>query len=450
MSKNFEFMKSIHPKYYRLLDEIEQDARIRPKAAARNCRSLLEGFIDDLFTKNQIEKKTKLYMNLGMLKSLSASNSKLGIPRDVEVTYDVVDMHNRISSQKDRGFYFIKELANAASHESLPTEEGITYAVVSPAAVITALRVFHSFFTAYYKNRIKGGKPKFLDMLVPLGEYEISSCYTPVDSERSKCITEYLAVRRTGEFSKNVLYALVREYIPNNVDSLFLNRNLDVFSDAYSYTYSNGVIVKRLNKIDEPNTNFFIAYEFVRPVVPLAKFLKNNALPMAERIDICRKIAESLYQFHNADAPIYHRMLSFESIMISDFTDEGKGYAPYITKFDFAKITSITEGTVYDNLSEAEAKESLKLSRYRTDVISPDAPWDKVDIYSLGVLFVDIMMNNVSTREITEKTFEDLIDAGITDGMIDIIDEMLNEIPEERPSIGMVLEAINLESELHE
>ena len=61
------------------------------------------------------------------------------------------------------------------------------------------------------------------------------------------------------------------------------------------------------------------------------------------------------------------------------------------------------------------------------------------------MLFVDIMLNNVSTRPITDKTFEDLIDAGISDEMIDIIDEMLCEKADERPSIDTVLEAINKE-----
>ena len=143
-------------------------------------------------------------------------------------------------------------------------------------------------------------------------------------------------------------------------------------------------------------------------------------------------------------------MLNYESIMISDFTDRNEGYKPYITKFDFAKITSITEGTVYKNLTEAEAKESAKLSRYKLESVTPNSKWDKVDIYSLGVLFVDIMLNGVSTKAITKNTFEELIDAGISDGMIDIIDSMLCEIPDERPSINQVLKAIDEESKRFE
>ena len=82
--------------------------------------------------------------------------------------------------------------------------------------------------------------------------------------------------------------------------------------------------------------------------------------------------------------------------------------------------------------------------------MTPNSKWDKVDIYSLGVLFVDIMLNGVSTKAITENTFEELIDAGISDGMIDIIDSMLCEIPDERPSINQVLKAIDEESKRFE
>lgn len=446
MSANFDFMKDINKKYYSELTEIEKNARVKPKDAARHCRTLLDSFIQDVFSKNNIKIEDKLFKNLKVLEE----TSKLGIPKVGLVEYDVIDMNANITSQKSPGLHFVKELANAALHEGLPTKKGDKKVVVSSETVIKALRVYYTLFSKYYRNKLQGKKIKFLDSNVPLGKYEIRQSYVPVDTDRSKCVKEYITSRKTGEYSKEVKHALIREYIPSEMDSLFLNRNIDAFSESYKYTYPNGVTVEKLNEIEEPYVNFFIAYEFPKPVVPLAKFLKSKELSMKDRIQICQGIAESLSKFHSAENPIYHRMLTYECIMISDFNDENEGYKPYITKFDFAKITSITEGTVFNNLSEAEAKESLKLSRYKLETVAPDSPWDKVDIYSLGVLFVDIMQNSVSTKAISGQTFEELIEAGITDNMIDIIDEMLCDIPEERPDINQVLEAVSKEYSLYE
>lgn len=449
MSVNFAFMKDINSTYYKYLDDIEKEARIKPKNAARNCRSLLERFIDDLFTKNNIPKEEELYKNLRNLMNYS---KRLGLPKINNVEFEVVDMNNKISVKSNNGLYYVKDLANAASHEGLPTKEDQQFVVLSSHAIIKALRVFDNLFVGYYKQRLQGKKTKFLDANVPLGEYEILTSYVPADTDRSKCIMEYMTSRKIGEYSKARRNALVREYLPNEMEKLFLNRNIDTFSDVNPYIYSDGVTVIRLNQIEEPHAHFFIAYEFAddRPVEPLAKFLKKTSLDLKNRVDICLKIARLMSKFHNAQDPIYHRMLNYESIMISDFTDRNEGYKPYITKFDFAKITSITEGTVYKNLTEAEAKESAKLSRYKLESVTPNSKWDKVDIYSLGVLFVDIMLNGVSTKAITENTFEELIDAGISDGMIDIIDSMLCEIPDERPSINQVLKAIDEESKRFE
>lgn len=449
MSTNFAFMKNINQVYYKTLDDIEREARIKPKNAARNCRALLESFINDLFTKNNISTEDKLHNNL---KTLFDQSRQLGIPWIENVEYEVVDMNKRVTTISRNGLFYIKDLANAASHVGLPTEKGQVSVLVSSQAITKALRIFHVLFTGYYGNRLKGEKNKFLDANIPLGDYEISQCYVPADSERSKCIMEYVASRRIGEYSKARRFALIREYLPDEMEKLFLNRNVDTFSEANPYIYTDGVTVAKLNKIEESYANFFIAYEFAddRPVVPLAKFLKKNKLEMKDRIDICLKIAESMSKFHNADDPIYHRMLTYESILISDFTDKDEGYKPYVTKFDFAKITSITDGTVYKNLTEAEAKETEKLSRYKLEAVAPDLKWDKVDIYSLGVLFVDIMLNGVSSKTITESTFEELIDEGISDGMIEIIDEMLYDIPDERPNINKVLEVISEESKRFE
>ena len=440
-SQNFAFLKEINSELYQSILVMEENARIKPVYAAQECRRLLNTFISIVQKKHGIKPGDNEHENL-----LSITKSiHTGLDRVPQVQYKVIDMNGVVSTASSNCLFYLKEVGNSGAHKGKPNKPGVKYVLLGSAAIIKALRAYYDLFTLYYRSRINNARTQFLDANVPLGKYSIKTHYVPTDADRSKCIMEYTAQKDLGTYSKKQATAIIREYDPRYVDDLFLNRNIDAYSEALEYTYSNGVKVGHLNNPDEEFANFYIVYEFVDEVVPLDKFLKKNKLQIKDRVQICKKLAEALSKFHNAEFPIYHRMLNYTCIVISDFSNSDGGYVPYITKFDFAKITSIKAGTVFNNLSEAEAQESKKFSRYKVDIINPDTDWAKVDIYSLGVLFVDIMLNNVSTRPITDKTFEDLIDAGISDEMIDIIDEMLCEKADERPSIDTVLEAINKE-----
>ena len=445
-SKNFGFLEDINPEYYNSIATMEENAIIKPVFAAQECRRLLNSFVEDIQKKHNIKPGKSEHDNLKAI----TNNLFTGLVNINQVEYKVIDKEGNISTRSSNALFFLKEVGNSGAHKGKPTNNNQVFAYIIPETIIAALRVYYELFTNYYRNRLNNKKTKFLSKNVPIGEYYVQTSYVPIDSERSKCIKEYTAQKDTGKYSTKNKTAIIREYKPDEMEDLFLHRNIDAHSEALSFTYPNGLTVVHPNRKHEDFANFYVVYEFVHETEQLDAFLKKRKLSLKERILLCKKLAEELHIFHNLEKPIYHRMLNYTCIQVADQVSGGRGYIPYIIKFDFAKITSITEGTVFNNLSEAEEKESLKLSRYKIDVISPDAPWDKVDIYSLGVLFVDIMMNNVSTKVITEKTFEELIDAGISDGMIDIIDEMLCELPDERPDISVVLEAISKEAELHE
>lgn len=90
------------------------------------------------------------------------------------------------------------------------------------------------------------------------------------------------------------------------------------------------------------------------------KILKE--MDLGKRVKLCKRIADSFYDLHNYEVPIYHRLLSHESIYVCDF---GKEWVPYIVKLDFAKIDSADMATVFmDVLSAKEALEEAKLTKY--------------------------------------------------------------------------------------
>ena len=409
MDDNFAFLKDIDLTYFSICADIEKNARVRPLYAAKSVRTLLESIVINELQRYRLAKEDQLFKNLRNLKQADPTfYNRLG-----RVEYEVVKGNGRPSRTQNASMYFLKDVGNAASHVHSSDD---FYARLSYETIAKALKAFHQFFRLRYADDHVVIKP-FREESVPLEQYIIQDSYVPNDSKRSQCIREYRGIRKRGEYSKALFYSVIREYDPEGMDKLFLNRNIDAFSEVYSFAYPNGVGVRNINAVDEQYANFFIAYDFDRPVIGLEEFLKTHELSVKDRVSLCKQIADTIQLFHLADNPIYHRMLSYESILVSDYTDREVGYRPYVFKFDFAKITGINDGTVYKQLSDAGALETVKLARYRAGSLSPEASWDKDDIYSLGVLFTDVLLNHVSSKEISEKTFQELEKAGVSDSL---------------------------------
>lgn len=451
---NFLFLEEIQPVLYRYIVEAETNAYINPRLAAKNSRDALEEYAGDYFSTHTItcyNKDNTINTDPDLSNMLYAmwkyKDSYLKSLGKVTCIIEYINSGKREKIELD-GSKFLRMLGNAGSHplKKKKDETDDKYIIVpTTEAVKMALKMYFHIFTNYYLSAEEATKLKYKERLIPIGKYEILSNYEPSDKERSKCIQEYKAIKRISTHTNNVVYAVIREYEPDGLDQFFLNRNIDTFSEAYSFIYSEGIQVEQINRIDEENAHFFVAYEFVKPVVSLNKLLRDNTLTIKDRILICKRIAESLKKFHNAKNPIYHRLLSYESIMVSDFTDVDEGYRPYITKFDFAKLTNENVQTVLQNLKDANT-DVLKLQRYRIDVIDQNTPWDKVDIYSLGVLFIDILSNEISKDTISEKTYINLINKGIPESLANyIFEEMIIEYADGRPSINEVVEVINKE-----
>ena len=443
MSTNFSFVKDIDPTAYSELVKIEKEARLDPKQAGYDCRSLLEKLAKKVLNANHIRRGKDLNENIEIWKSTHSLNYPFGM----RAKYLVIDADSHVYEKKDEGFTFVRKFGNSATH-GYNFAKNAEECVICTQAVFDSLRIFHEYFTRTYKESIGDIEP-FSEKKIPIGDYSIFNEYEPNDTERSKCIKEYVAQKEHPRNPKNKLYALIREYDTHSLDSLFLDRNIDSFWEIYGKLYSDNVRIEKLNQTDNEFANFFIAYEFTQKFTMLGYYLNNNIISMRDRLSICLQIAKQIERFHKADDPVYHRALSYESIVLIVSKNGEQKYQPYIVKFDFAKLTGITEGTVYKHLSDAESKESMRLARYRLDDLSPDSKWDKVDIGALGVLFIDIMMNKISYSAINAHTFEMLEKEGISSEMLDMIDEMLCDVQDERPDITRVVEAISKEYARH-
>jgi hypothetical protein len=340
---------------------------------------------------------------------------------------------------------FLREFANNCSHaEYMPHKPKICF-----DNVVICLRGYHMLLQRYYSSRLSDRIPAFNADLMPIRDYVVYDCQIPKDSVRSKCIKEFFAY--TLDDGEPAKYALIRMYNRSESDRTFMLRNQKCFIEASKASMSivpQGMAsTLELTPKNDPRSSFYmICYEFNRKAQPLSNVLLAN-MTMAQRLEMCGRIVRCLDGLHNSDTPIYHRMLSFESVYVSQFRQTP---LPYIIKFDYAKIiTDKPLNTVY--MDAVNAQRHLKnkpLFKYlapewaRINDDTPNVDWAKVDVYSLGVLIGDILMGEIGNEVVDLR---DLVDMGVSELIVDVLDRMLSEAPRARCSMDEVREVFDCE-----
>lgn len=353
---------------------------------------------------------------------------------------------------------FLRSFGNNGPH---PEATDIpVLATVNNAAL--SYKVLHEFLKSYYKKSIsKKGmeEPTFDETKIPIVDYFADSEYVPLDSEWSKCVKEYSCHYYTGNNDLTKHYAILRKYRGEDYaqDNLFITRNVDIYGNIRSTNSANTVDVKEIkSNTDDENGAYYIAYEFTQKPYRLnnATF-KQFPFSIKDRMEICAKIVNDVYKLHTAKPPIFHRDLSYDSIALCNFSGEKSEWVPYIIKFNFAKYKDGQVGTVVEDLIAADykmyedEKAPARLNKYRIDVIDKDTEWDKVDIYSLGNLLVDILLLNIHPKKIGGKQFDDISEMLFIKSdspTIIMLKRMLSEDIYERPDIREVKTAFDSEA----
>ena len=134
-------------------------------------------------------------------------------------------------------------------------------------------------------------------------------------------------------------------------------------------------------------------------------------------------------------------MLTHQSIYVNE---KRRQFIPYIVKFDYSKIDNPELNTIIADANKAARKADKIIDEY----ISPEyknaiesgtngqVDWEKVDIFSMGVLFIKIMLGDFSVtaelnlRKLTDRQLQGLLD------------EMLSDEPEERPTAEEVADSL--------
>ena len=170
-------------------------------------------------------------------------------------------------------------------------------------------------------------------------------------------------------------------------------------------------------------------------------YLTNELLEPADnnrRLKLCLALAEHLKAYHEAD--VIHRNLNYTSVVVCEGKDTN--WIPAILKLEYAKIRA--EYTVYGRIRQRQGV-SDSITKYTdpalADGLQPSKEkWKQADVYSLGVLFGDILTADVS--HCVKAGISELKKAGFCNEICRLVSDMSSTVPAERPKIETIVEIL--------
>lgn len=435
---NYNFLKGINDPLFEAILQAERMARIDYVDCGHKSRKACEIFINCVLNNKRLTETITgdLSSKISSLRNPAQLRQAGYQPPGHVLTKNAilpdlgtVDFLTNSGRESTSDYYdFIRKFGNECSHlEQKPHDPKVIF-----ENVIKCLQGCHLLFSLYYAKQIRRNVGSFKENLMPIGQFYITESYTPSDKPRSKCNREYngylLNDRKTISY-----YAILRQYNKKDVDRNFLLRNSDVFLEA-SREAVTGIpqgmtSFRTIVGLNRRSSKFYItAHLFRYEPHPLSQRLLEGT-SVKQRLELCAELASCFNNLHNADEPIYHRLLTYESIVVCIYK---KRLIPYVVKFDYGKLTTPgSYSTVYIQAKQAEAEifKNGSLTKYlapewESISNSKRANWEKIDIYSLGVLFSDILAGRFDSSLVTRNELRNL---GLSDDLLEELDLMTSE-----------------------
>ena len=442
---NFTFVDEIYPEVYKKLSEAEKKTYIDCNSAGQIVRDAFELWAKALASEFNITITGKNGSNPVLSDYLYTLQKNGKLPKfdrnQQMVTYISV------ANKREQTYWdaLWRRYCNQCVHsDQKPDEPAVTCGNLE-----TVLHVIYKAFRYEYVRK-KGKEaarsiPQFDPFIIPIGDNFIINSYTPLDKPVSNCVREFetCSFNETGRINK---YGIVRMFKKADIDEkLLLLRDQEAFSEAESEAgiqFDGNVQVDVLSKLGSETSDYYVViYKFSKKPTHLNDKLLAG-MSVDEKVELCKKIANILNSFHNLSTPIYHRNLSFDSIYVS----KGKNdvLEPTIIKLDCAKIASEEFGTVIANVQNMQTMiQQQKLLKYSAPEVRAlfqggegKVNWEKADVFSLGVLFGDILNGQIEPAVIPSMKLQRL---GVHMTLVQLIDKMKNPNPDLRPDTATIL-----------
>jgi len=464
MNSNFGFVKELDPEMFAYLLDVERCAKTEPYRIGNPLRHVLERLCAMKIIKYNLKdamlgkcrnKVPSLYEQLFMLRDKNGFISEMKkLPGNegleslpvFRVNLEYKNKNNKTVSrffapdrmtEAEKNKYqwadnFLRQIGNDFSHDLNPFFERVF--TKSYENVIYALECLHKYIRIYYNVDVKAA-PVFDVDKMPIGNYEITGCCIPDDAEKSMCEREYTANRYEEYSCESVGSSVVRQYLRSDEREIFFRRVPDVYLAGGNY----GSLLNKVTVISEGGQNqspfYLVSYDFRTHASKLnTEFL--SGLSERERKELCLSYAQTMSSFHNNSVPVYHRFFTPQCAYYADERGKNRGISTAIIKFEYAKIFDESVPTVLDPSMTGkigvEHDERYICEEWNAGM----SDWSKADIYSLGVLFTDILMGRIGGYK-----FSEFLKIAEYNDIAELVREMRSRA-ENRPDINSVCERL--------
>lgn len=442
---NFTFVREIYPELYSDLLYAESHAYLDIIDSGNKLRKVLETLAINLVKEYDVSIQNQNSKGPSLADRVYALNKANKLS---DKKYSFVQIDGK--KNKHYGFWIWRQFGNVCHHS--PDEWESWQPKPTFSNLIVVFNVAHSFFKSEYARKL--GKMKADDIrnfnkdIMPVGDHYVLRSAVPMDSSVTNCVREIETISYT-ESGRIAKYGIVRIFAKSNIDEKILTlRDTEAFNEAESEAgiqFDGNVQVEVLSKMTSENSEFYvIIYKFSQEPNRLTdQFLAG--LTVRERVDLCHRICRIIYHFHHLSTPIYHRNISFDCVYVCK--NKLGEYEPSIIKLDCAKIDSKEFGTTISKLQDV--REKIKQNQY-LKYASPEVninlhndgavaiDWEKADIYSLGVLFSDILSGQINNNIVRSTKLQRQI---MNMPLIQLIDKMRHPRSELRPTIDIVVQS---------
>jgi len=432
--ENFGFLKDYDAGIYKDLSSAEIQVKTNPQGASSALRQPFEDIVSIIEKKNghTDNKELDLHDRINEI-------TKNGWIKNFNKPVNYINVFGK--EKKASRLHFIRLLLNSSVHSKDKAKSN--WPRVDTVNTMKALQLLHTLSKKVFVG--SSNDIQFDENYCPIGEYYIYDSYVPSDSRRSLCKREYRGIRFDSTETEIIKYAVIREYDKKSAeDDVFRLRNEKCFNEASKYSIGSApayMADTSAIKTEAGVDSYYICYSFKQEPHSLTNRIVEE-MDYDAKLLFCKGLATCLSQLHSADTPIYHRLLSSESIYVSNIRNN---WIPYIIKFDCAKIDAgDAVVTVFKYWEKAKERRDQRIEIYQPpeckDGGAPDdIDWSKVDIYSLGMLMACIFAGDL-TREV--KDLRKLKNKGCSNDILSLIDDMVSDMPEVRPSIDEVMERL--------
>lgn len=423
---NFMFLEKINNDLFKLCIEAEQLANTQPRTAANIIRQALEAFTYDVLKNNS--------QGLDLYGCIEKLNDNRTVPQNlVDKMHEIRKALNKNVHYKKRGRGDIKQEVprNISSYE-----------------VRAFLKTLFDVTLHYYSKFNELKTFKFDANLLPIGNYKIIE-ELPLRPTEIVCNKKYRAWKVNPDTGVKE-HAIIRRYNSDFIKGFeleFRRRDLRALQARWTEDPPPQNIVRYDDIQENKSENLFIAF-FISEDAKLLSQFAYETLCTTDKIDIAYSVANGIYELHNMDNPIAHRMLTPDSIYV--FMKKGR-YMAKLCNFEYAKLMQVDVGTVIYFIRKVTEK--YKAPELGANEDNREIEYQLTDIYSLGKIFLELFSNCQEKNDIGQKdqianNDLTLISTNLSSDFNRTIKKMISQVPHERPSIEYVLEVIKKEMEL--